>query len=101
MKSVVFFPWLLHIDFQEGILKKASWILVEHIQEVTLILNLYIVENPESLIRRRRGKKQVGISQIERSSSQTQEKFLSFHYFKLETKFEQYFLRSKSESKLK
>ena len=45
--------------------------------------------------------KQEGTSQIEWSFSQTQEEFLSFQDFDLETKFEQSLLRSKSESYLK
>ena len=49
---------------------------------------LHSVENIESLIRRRRGKEQVGISQIERSFSQNQEEFHSFQYFELEINFE-------------
>ena len=58
---------------------------------------LYSAENPESLIRRRCGKEQVGTSQVERSSSKNQEEFLSFQYFKLEANFENCLLRSKSE----
>ena len=62
---------------------------------------LYSVENLEILIRHRCGKEQVGTSQIERSSSQNQEEFLSFQYFELEINFERTLLKSKSESDLK
>ena len=63
--------------------------------------NLYSVEDPKSLIRKRKRKEWEGTSQIERSFSQTQEEFLSFQDFDLETNFEQFFLRYKSKSYLK
>ena len=57
--------------------------------------------DPKILIRKRKGKEHEGTSQIEISFSQTQEEFISFQDFDLETKFEQSLLRSNYESELK
>ena len=57
---------------------------------------LYNVENPEILVRRRRGKEQLSTSHTERSLFQNQEEYFSFRDLDLEINVERYLLRSKS-----